>query len=118
MPRKIISKKEIPMSVAAKILSEHESSLSPLQMRVLSYTRRYSRLSPEQAELLVDRLMRDFDLSRKEAVQVVDVCPTTVEELRVTLGGHKRLVASLLFSEGKMQAIVDLVRAAVSGELE
>jgi DNA-directed RNA polymerase subunit F len=49
---------------------------------------------------------------------VADICPTTVEELRVTLGGYKRLVASLLFSEEKMQAIVDLVKAAVSGELE
>jgi DNA-directed RNA polymerase subunit F len=118
MPRKILSKTEIPMATAAKILSEHEAGLSPLQMRVLSYARRYSRLSPEQAELLVDRLMREFDLSRREAVQVADICPTTVEELRVTLGGYKRLVASLLFSEEKMQAIVDLVKAAVSGELE
>ncbi|MEM1944574.1 MAG: hypothetical protein QW756_03105 [Nitrososphaerota archaeon] len=117
MPRKIISKIEIPMATAAKLLSEHEAGLSPLQMRVLSYARRYSQLSAEQAELLVERLVREFELTRKEAVQVADVCPTTVEELRATLSGYKRLVASLLFSEEKMQSIVKLVKAAVSGEL-
>lgn len=117
MPRKVISKTEVPMATAAKLLSEHEAGLSPLQMRVLSYARRYSRLSHEQAQLLVEKLMKEFELTRKEAVQVADICPTTVEELRATLGGYKRLVASLLFSEEKMQGIVRLVKAAVSGEL-
>ncbi|GBC68982.1 hypothetical protein HRbin01_00672 [archaeon HR01] len=117
MPRRILGKQEIPMAKAAKLLSEHEVGLSPLQMRVLSYARKYSRLSPEQAELLVEKLMKEFELSRKEAVQVVDICPTTVDELRAVLGGYKRLVASLLFSEDKMQRIVDMVKAALSGEL-
>jgi DNA-directed RNA polymerase subunit F len=117
MPRKILSKEEIPMAKAAKLLGEHEVGLTPLQMRVLSYGRKYSRLPSEQAELLVERLMKEFELSRKEAVQVADICPTTVDELRVVLGGYKRLVASLLFSEDKMQRIVEMVKAALSGEL-
>jgi len=118
MPRKLISRKEVPMAVVERILSEHESVLSPLQMRTLSYVRKYSRLSAEQAEKLVEKLVSEAGLTREEAVQVADVCPTSVDELRAVLSGHKRLVSFLLFSEEKMQNIVNMVNEALEGALK
>ncbi len=118
MAKKIISKTEVPMAVVAKILSEHESVLSPLQMRTLSYVRKFSRLTAEQAELLVKKLMQEYELTREEAVQVADICPTDVDELRSILSGFKRLVSFLLFSEEKMQGIINLVKQALNGELK
>lgn len=117
MARKIISKTEIPMASVAKILSEHEKALTPLQMRTLSYVRKYSKLTPEQAELLVSKLMKEYELTREEAVQVADICPTTIEELRASLSGYKRLVSFLLFSEEKMRGILQLVNKALNNEL-
>ena len=118
MPKRIISKTEIPMAVVARILAEQESALSPLQMRTLSYVRKFSKLTAEQAELLVKKLMDEYGLTREEAVQVADICPTEVDELRAVLSGYKRLVSFLLFSEEKMQGIVNLVKQALNGELK
>jgi len=60
--------------------------------------------------------MEKFELTREEAVQVADICPTHVEELRAVLSGYKRLVSFLLFSEEKMQAIVDTVKKYLEKE--
>ncbi|MEM2024432.1 MAG: hypothetical protein QW614_03765 [Candidatus Caldarchaeum sp.] len=117
MARKLISKTEIPMATAAKILEENVGQLNVLQSRVFSYAKKYSKLSPEQAELLVDRLVNEIGLTRREAVQVADTCPTNVEELRAVLSGYKRLVSFLLFSEEKMKAVIALVEDALNNRL-
>jgi len=81
-----------------------------MQLRVLNYVRKYSKLSSEAAEKLIEELMEKFELTREEAVQIADICPTHIEELRAILSGYKRLVSFLLFSEEKMRAILDLVK--------
>ncbi|MEM0440078.1 MAG: hypothetical protein QXF45_01490 [Candidatus Caldarchaeum sp.] len=117
MVRKIISKTEIPMAVVGKLITEGTDSPNVMQSRVLSYVKKYAKLSPEQSELLVDKLVKEIGLTREEAVQVADVCPRNVEELRAVLSGYKRLVSFLLFSDEKMRAVVKLVEDAVAGRL-
>jgi DNA-directed RNA polymerase subunit F len=118
MVRKILSKTEIPMASAVKILESSGSELNVLQSRVLSYAKKYAKLTPEQAELLVEKLVNDIGLTRREAVQIADICPTNVEELRAVMSGYKRLVSFLLFSEEKMKAVVSLVEDALNNRLK
>jgi DNA-directed RNA polymerase subunit F len=118
MVRKILSKTEIPMASAVKILENSGSELNVLQSRVLSYAKKYAKLTPEQAELLVEKLVNDIGLTRREAVQIADTCPTNVEELRAVMSGYKRLVSFLLFSEEKMKAVVSLVEDALNNRLK
>ena len=110
MVRKVISRTPISLPEVEKIMSNSEEELSTLQLRVLNYVKKYSKLPAEKAESLIKELMEKFELTREEAVQIVDICPTHVEELRAVLSGYKRLVSFLLFSEEKLQAIVDLVK--------
>ena len=110
MVRKVISRTSISLPEVEKIMGSSEDELSTLQLRVLNYVRKYSKLPAERAETLIKELMEKFELTREEAVQIVDICPTHVEELRAVLSGYKRLVSFLLFSEEKLQAIVDLVK--------
>ncbi len=110
MVRKVISRTSISLPEVEKIMGSSEDELSTLQLRVLNYVRKYSKLPAERAEALIKELMEKFELTREEAVQIVDICPTHVEELRAVLSGYKRLVSFLLFSEEKLQAIVDLVK--------
>jgi len=110
MVRKIISRTPISLPEVEKLMKQNEDSLTTLQQRVLNYARKYSKIPPEEAEKLIQELMEKFELTREEAVQIVDICPTHVEELRAVLSGYKRLVSFLLFSEEKLQAIVDLVK--------
>ena len=110
MAWKTLSRTSLSLPEVEKIMSNSEEELSTLQLRVLNYVKKYSKLPAEKAESLIKELMEKFELTREEAVQIVDICPTHVEELRAVLSGYKRLVSFLLFSEEKLQAIVDLVK--------
>jgi len=113
LPRKVLSSKPIPIAEVKRILEEREQYLNPLQLKTLSYARKYSKLTPEQAEELITKLMNEYGLEREEAVQVADICPETVDELRTILSGYRRLVSFLLFSEEKMNGILSLVKQAL-----
>ncbi|MCS7125852.1 MAG: RNA polymerase Rpb4 family protein [Aigarchaeota archaeon] len=110
MVKKIISQKPLSLPEVKEILEERREKLDSIQLRVLEYTRKYSKLSSEKANELIEELVSRFELTREEAVQIVDICPTHVEELRAILSGYKRLVSFLLFSEDKLHAIVDTVK--------
>ena len=116
MVRKIISRTPLSLPEVERALSSSDADLSTLQQRVLNYVRKYSKLPAEKAENLIRDLMEKFELTREEAVQIVDICPTHVEELRSILSGYKRLVPFLLFSEEKLQAIVNLVKEYLKEE--
>ncbi|MEM2450832.1 MAG: RNA polymerase Rpb4 family protein, partial [Nitrososphaerota archaeon] len=89
MPRKVLSSKPIPIAEVKRLLEEREQYLNPLQLKTLSYARKYSKLTPEQAEELITKLMNEYGLEREEAVQVADICPETVDELRTILSGYR-----------------------------
>jgi DNA-directed RNA polymerase subunit F len=110
MVKRVISRTPLSLPEVEKILSSSEAELTTLQQRVLNYVRKYSKLPADRAERLITVLMERFELTKEEAVQIADICPTHVEELRAVLSGYKRLAPFLLFSEEKLQAIVDLVK--------
>lgn len=116
MSKKIV--KQIPLSLpeVKEVLEQKVESLDAMQLRVLEYVRKYSKLSPDRARRLIEELMSNFDLTREEAVQIVDICPTHIEELRSILSGYKRLVSFILFSEDKLQAIVNTVQKYLEEE--
>lgn len=82
MPKKIIVKNEITLSEAKKLLEE-ANELSQFQMRTLEYVTKFSKIDPSKAEELVALLIKTFEIERKEAVQVVNCMPNSIQELRV-----------------------------------
>lgn len=101
-----------PLSIpeVKELLEGSPRSRSPMVQRVYGYVSSYSKLSPGAARALKEELMRDHGLDELEATQVVNVCPTTVEELRSVLSGHKRLLLTVLADEEKLRRIVEAVR--------
>ena len=116
MVRKIISRTPLSLPEVEHILASSDAELSSLQQRVLDYVRKHSKLPADKAEELIKELMEKFELTREEAVQIADICPVHVEELRAILSGYKRLVPFLLFSEEKLQAIIDLIKKYLQTE--
>ncbi|MEM0080043.1 MAG: RNA polymerase Rpb4 family protein [Nitrososphaerota archaeon] len=110
MVRKIISQTPLSLPEVKEILEEREAKLDSIQLRVLEYTRKFSKVSADKAREMINELMDKFNLTREEAVQIVNICPTTIEELRSVLSGYKRLVSFLLFSEEKLNEIVEVVK--------
>ena len=91
MLRRVTKKKEVPVSEAKKIL-ENIGELSQFQQRTFSYITKFSKIDSLKAEELVKRLVEKFDISRVDAVQVVNCMPQSIEELRVFFSTSKKKV--------------------------
>ena len=92
MPRKIRSKKEITIAEAKRLLEAVEEP-NLFQLRALEYANKFSKLDAAKAEALVDLLMERFMVDRKDAVQVVNCMPASLQELRAFFStGRKRII--------------------------
>ncbi len=87
MPREVISEEEVTLPQVKKILAQRgkESELSFQQSITLEHASLFSRMAPAVSKKLVERLMRNYEITRAQAVQVANIAPTTTEELRTIL---------------------------------
>ena len=99
----VLEKKEITIAEAKKILEADLEGLDPLQRRVHDYTVRFSKLSEEASEAMVDELVEKAEVERGVAVQIANSLPTSVGELRTFLG-RKRII-----SEDVMNRILGII---------
>ncbi len=95
MARKIVEEKTITNSEAKAILEKvPEEGLGEFQRRTLEYTRKFAKLSSDQAEKLADDLSEKLQLDRSDAIQIVNTLPQTIEELRAVLTVKGRFVTT------------------------
>jgi len=81
-----------------------EEQLDQFQRRTLDYTAKFTKITPENAETLVQKLVKEFELELNEAVEIVNCMPESVEEIRVFLGGGKKIIETT-----KIEAILNLL---------
>lgn len=81
-----------------------EENLDQFQRRTLDYVTKFSKIEPEGTEVLIERLVKEFDLTEEEAVQIVNCMPKSIEELRIFLSGGRKIVET-----SKLEAIVNLL---------
>lgn len=105
MSRKPIEDKPLTIPQVKQLLeSLGEENLDQFQRRTLDYTAKFIKTSPEDAETVVQKLMKDFELDLYEAVEIVNCMPESVEEIRVFLGGGKKIIET-----SKVEAILSLL---------
>jgi len=63
-----------------------------IQKRTLDYTSKFAKVTPEKAKKLRKELQSECGLSEEEAVEVVNVMPKSVEELRTFTSGWRKLL--------------------------
>ncbi len=91
---KLVERKEITVPETKQILEKLENP-NPFQARTLEYVNKFSKLDPAKASELVERLIKEFEIERRDAIEVVNSMPESVEELRVFFStGRKRLVVT------------------------
>jgi Uncharacterized protein conserved in archaea len=105
--------KPVSLPEVKELLESRPQSSSPVAQRILSYVSTFSKLDADSARRLKEELMERFGLEEVEAVQVVNVCPRTVEEVRTVLSGYKRLLLTVLADEEKLKGIAETVRRYV-----
>jgi DNA-directed RNA polymerase subunit F len=110
--------KPVSLPEVKELLEKRSQPASPVAQRILAYVSAFSKLDAESARKLKQELMERFGLEEVEAVQVVNICPRTVEEVRTVLSGYKRLLLTVLADEEKMKGIADTVRRYVESASE
>ena len=105
MPRKALKERAITVPEVKKTLeSIGEEHLDQFQRRSLDYAAKFSKVDVDTVEKLLNKLVEQFELEKEEAVQIVNCMPESVEEIRVFLGGGRRIVET-----SKLEGILALL---------
>ena len=99
----VSEKREISVAEARKILMDKAEELDPLQRRVLDYTIKFSKLDSESAKELTEELIKEAQIDRGLAVQIVNAMPGSIPEIRNFLG-RQRIIA-----EETLNRILDII---------
>lgn len=86
-------KKVLSIPEANQILQKIDvEKADQIQKRTLDYTAKFSKATPEVAKKLRKELETGCGLSEEEAVELVNVMPKSMEELRTFTSGWRKLL--------------------------
>jgi DNA-directed RNA polymerase subunit F len=92
LPRKLIDTKPIATAEARRILEKaSEDELGEFQRRTRDYTVKFSKIQPTKAERLLRDLSEKHQLERKDAIQIANCMPSSIEEVRTVLSVKGRV---------------------------
>jgi DNA-directed RNA polymerase subunit F len=107
MPRKLMDTKPITTAEARRILERaSEDELGEFQRRTRDYTIKFSKIPAGKAEKLIRDLSEKHQLDRKDAIQVANCVPTSIEEIRTVLS-----VKGKVFTSDQLEAILKTLAA-------
>ncbi|MFX0107004.1 MAG: RNA polymerase Rpb4 family protein [Candidatus Hodarchaeota archaeon] len=111
MPKEIVSEEEVTLPRVKKLLTQRgkEGELSFQQSITLEHASAFSKMAPAVADKLIDRLMKSYQITRAQAVQIVNIAPTTPEEMRTILDAR-----STDITDEQIVEIVELIVKNVS----
>ena len=87
------TKKLLTIPEAHQVLQKVDiEKADQIQKRTLDYTSKFAKTAPESAKKLRKELEAECGLSEEEAVEVVNVMPKSIEELRTFTSGWRKLL--------------------------
>jgi len=89
-----INKKEIVTLPHVKEILESVKSddMDQIQRWTADYVTKFSKVDSKTAQKMVRQLVEQCDLTEEEAVEVVNIMPVSLEELRAFTFGWKKLI--------------------------
>ena len=88
-------KKKQPISVSEvkEILGKEDpESMDQIQRWTFDYVSKFAKMDPKDAKKMKQQLVKECDLTEEEAVEIVNIRPTTLAELRSFTFGWKKLI--------------------------
>jgi DNA-directed RNA polymerase subunit F len=105
MNNKDLKEKKLTLPQVKKVLdSIGEENLDQFQRRTSDYVNKFSKVKLVASKKLLKKLVKDFDLDKSEAVQVINCMPENVDELRIFLAGGRKIIGT-----AKLESIVTLL---------
>jgi DNA-directed RNA polymerase subunit F len=89
----ILKKEIITLSEAKEVLEQVKTDdMDQIQRWTYDYVVKFAKTGSEVASEMVKRLIEECELKEEEAVEVVNVSPSSLEELRAFTFGWKKLI--------------------------
>lgn len=100
-----LKKEVISLSEVKDVLEKVEiEEMDQIQRWTYDYVNKFSKITRKQAQKLVSELVSQCGLTEEEAVEIVNILPTTLEEIRAFTFGWKKLILTST-SESILQKI-------------
>jgi DNA-directed RNA polymerase subunit F len=81
-----------------------EEKLDQFQRRTFDYASKFSKVEENKSEILTKTLIEQYTLDEEEVIQIVNCMPQSLDELRVFLGGGRKIIETT-----KLQGILNLL---------
>ena len=89
----IIKKEVITLPQVKKVLETIKpDEMDQIQRWTYDYVRKFAKTDSELAEKMVKRLVEECELKPEEAIEIINIMPTSIEELRAFTYGWKKLI--------------------------
>ncbi len=109
MVRRVKSYSDLSNPEALKLLEDIVSKYgltSPIVNVTLEYLRRFSKVNAEDAQELIKALTEKYGLAKVTAIQVINIMPTSPEELQTIISAERKV-----FRDEVIKEIVDLLNS-------
>ena len=91
----VVKKRMISLPEVKEILSEgNPESLDQIQRWTFDYVSKFAKIEPKAAKKMKQDLINQCGLTEEEAVEIVNIQPKSLPELRSFTFGWKRLILS------------------------
>ena len=91
----VVKKRMISLPEVKEILSKGDTeSMDQIQRWTLDYVSKFSKIEPKAAKKMKQELIKQCDLTEDEAVEIINILPRSLPELRSFTFGWKKLILS------------------------
>jgi len=105
MVRKALRERTLTVPEVKKLLELiGEEKLDQFQRRSFDYASKFSKVDEDKVQTLVNTLVGQYGLEEEEAIQIANCMPKSIEEIRVFLGGGRKIIET-----SRLQGILNLL---------
>ena len=105
MVRKALNERTITVPQVKEALeSIGEDNLDQFQRRSLDYATKFAKVESNDVDIVLNKLVKDFEVEEEEAVQIVNAMPKSIQEIRVFLSGGRKIIET-----SKLEKILDFL---------
>ena len=91
----VVKKRMISLPEVKEILSEGSlESMDQIQRWTLDYVSKFAKIEPKAAKKMKQDLINQCGLTEEEAVEIINILPRSLPELRSFTFGWKKLILS------------------------
>ena len=91
----VVKKRMISLPEVKEILSEgNPESLDQIQRWTFDYVSKFAKIEPKVAKKMKHDLINQCGLTEEEAVEIINILPKSLPELRTFTFGWKKLILS------------------------